>query len=245
MVVIGSLLAGFIGVAGCRSDFTSAQDSGHSTNTSGETNTGGTETVDPILTCMECEAEQCTVAAEACAANPDCAECVSAPFGLSCYGEDDFRRLASCSCSECSAECDYMCPGGFNACETCGLESCSAEATPCAADSECAGCFDDPLADGCQENPDFQDFLACGCEQCGQECIWTCPDAYSECNTCGLTNCAAEFSACLGDPTCAACAENPLAEGCYENEIALAALGCGCEHCEPQCGVLYACGDLP
>lgn len=247
-------IACVLAVLGCRGSFEDGGDGGASgdgttqgttTGATGGTGSGATSSgaADPLEACMSCERERCVEAANACLDDPACADCVARPFNLSCGANEDFRRLANCSCFECKAECPHMCPAGAN-CQSCGVTSCNAETQACSADPACLPCFDDPYGAGCSDHPAFAEFRTCACQQCTQQCLWTCDKAVSECGTCVATECDTEYADCLADPHCQGCTENPLGEGCLDNPLDVALLECVCQSCEPTCGILFQCEIL-
>jgi hypothetical protein len=195
----------------------------------------------PVEVCGGCQSTQCTAYADACAADPGCVECLSAPYSLTCLADTTFHALANCSCEECAGECAHLCPGGQGACNSCGIDRCSATGNDCLGDPACAPCLDDAYADGCAENATWMAAQACACTECGQECIWQCPAAGNTCATCISGGCSTAFTACIEDAGCADCFEAPYAEGCADNELYSAVNTCTCDACMPECGVLFNC----
>ncbi len=193
--------------------------------------------------CQQCQEEgTCADVKAACEADATCVKCIETPFALTCASNENWLALAGCSCFDCASDCSHTCPAGQGACESCGLQSCPDETQACLADSECIGCLGNPSAAGCAESTTFQDFLACGCDKCGQECVWSCPDAIAECGGCALDSCAEAYGTCLMDETCAACSDNPSLPECETDPLTLELVGCVCSNCDATCGTLFQCG---
>jgi hypothetical protein len=192
--------------------------------------------------CRECQRRQCAAAEAACAADPECDACVAAPFGLACLSNPNMHRLGSCSCEECGNECDYQCPGAPGSCNSCGIDACPDLASACIADGNCAPCFEDPYAEGCADNPQFMAAQECQCLECGQNCVWECPQAGNTCAACLTTECASLLGDCMGDEACAECFASPYLSMCTENMRHQSLLVCICGSCSQDCGVLFDCG---
>jgi hypothetical protein len=197
----------------------------------------------PVEVCGACQSVECTAYADACAADPDCTQCLAGPYSLSCLADPTFHALANCSCEECASDCANLCPGGQGACNSCGITECPSQGEACLGDPACAPCLDDAYGEGCAENATWMAAQVCSCAECGQECIWQCPAAGNTCATCISGGCSTAFTACIEDEACADCFEAPFAEGCAENELYAAVAGCTCGMCPGECGVLFNCGD--
>lgn len=213
-----------LALVGCRSDFDGASENR------------------PYQACEDCQVDQCNAASEACDADPDCVSCLSTPYAFECIANDAFRRLGSCSCSDCASQCSHMCPVAQGACEACGVTECNAEVVACTAEAECSTCLANLGGPGCEANALFMDFQACGCTNCGQQCLWACPNAVNECANCGFSACGDPYGACVQDPECADCFDNPSLRGCESNGPFIEANMCICGSCDPQCGILFGCG---
>lgn len=193
--------------------------------------------------CQQCQEDgTCADAKAACEADATCVSCIETPFSLSCASNENWIALAGCSCFQCSNECEHTCPAGFGACQSCGLASCPDETQACIGDATCTACLDNPAGEGCAESAAFQAFLGCGCDKCGQECLWSCPDAFSECGACALGDCGDVYSQCLADEVCAGCSDNPSAPECDTDELSLQVQSCVCENCVGTCDKLFQCG---
>lgn len=196
---------------------------------------------DPVEDCKVCAADRCTTYYDACIADPDCSDCFDRPKSLECLANTLFHAAASCSCEECADKCTYMCPGGQGACDSCSNTACGMQGGACLADIDCAPCLDDPFLEGCATNPLYAPTAMCSCENCGQECIWTCPMAGNTCAACIGMQCSTEIGSCRSDEACNECFENPAREGCDANETYAALTDCLCpaSACADVCDVLF------
>jgi hypothetical protein len=210
-----------------------------------ETSSGGGESsggANPVDVCRACQMTQCADYAATCAGDAECNTCVEAPFDLGCLANPNMHALGSCSCEHCATECDYLCPGGEGACNSCGIQQCGPEGNACISDPACAPCIDDAFREGCAENPLFMAAQACNCMSCGQECIWECPEAGNACAGCISSACGDPFGICIQDEMCADCFASPYLPGCADNMAFAALAACGCGNCTDTCGLLFECG---
>lgn len=232
-LIRGLLLVALAGGAvACRSQFSA--DGGDGTD---PTETDG----DVYQVCRACQAGDCADHLAACEGDTTCASCFDRPYAFECVSNELFQNLAGCSCFACAPECDYLCPAGQGACQSCGLSACPDESIACSGAEACQPCISDPAAPGCDEDPTFQDFLSCACASCGQECVWSCPEAVSDCSTCAIGSCSGPYGDCLQDEVCSVCAENPAPPECLESELSQALQECICSSCEADCGILFRC----
>lgn len=197
---------------------------------------------EPVDVCRECAAMKCAQYHDPCAADGECNDCFGAAKNLECLANTLFHPAANCACEECASECGYMCPGGEGACDACSIESCSTEGNACIGDPTCAPCLVDPFRPECASNPNYMAADVCACTNCGQECIWTCPEAGNTCASCVSMACGAAFGDCLQLELCASCFENPSGDGCDANPEYLMLHDCLCASCPEVCGVLFECG---
>jgi hypothetical protein len=195
-----------------------------------------------VGTCRECQDSRCAAYRDACNADPECMDCVAAPYGLACLANANMHALGSCSCSECPNECDHLCPGPPGTCDTCSFDQCAAPNMACIEDTACAPCIEDPFREGCAENALHTMARACTCMNCGQACIWECSEAGNTCAGCLSVDCAEPFGQCMQDETCIDCFAAPYKSECADSMPYQTLQMCICGQCSADCGVLFDCG---